>query len=357
MPTILTEQIDLSEAQVDSDNRVIKDVVLIRAGMSLNRRMYSEAVIQKAAPLFEGTRAFDSHAKGERRVGELTGYYTNVRYSEGRLLADRHFTRTQAGNDVWSVVEDIVRQKAPRSLAGLSINAVGSGKPRKYDDGEGLEVESITAANSVDDVINAAAGGGYSLTAGGGDALALALMQAMTLEEFTEARPDFIQRLQKEWKTMRDGEAVKAAVAAKEAALADADQAAETLKEAQATITRLEQEREAAVTTAETARRALVIEQTLNAPQIKLSAAWKTELRTQLAESDPQTWSSQIERYQKLAASAGQKPPVSVSGAAQQVSPAGAAQRPLDPLVVARRRLAEASSPEALLRIQESLER
>lgn len=346
--TIFTEQLDLTEATPDREARTLKDVILIRAGVSLNKRSYSEAVLEKSVPIFEGARAFDSHVQGQRRVGELTGYYTNVRYVEGKLKADRHFTNTQAGRDVWSVVEDIVSGKAPKSLAGLSINAVGSAKPGKVNGSDVMEVESITSANSIDDVLSAAAGGMYRESATG-DALAQALLEAMTIEEFTEARPDFIKRLQKEWKTMRDGELVKAAET-------DADQLRSALQEAQQTIERLETEREAAVTEAETARRELAIEQVLNDPKVKLPASWRESLRKQLQQSAPEQWGGIIEASQKLAASAGHKAQVAVSGAGQQIADAVSTPTRVDPLVRARRRIAEASSPDELLRIRESLD-
>ena len=349
MPTILTEQIDLSEAQIDHEQRVLRNVKLISAGTSLNKRHYSEAVLKAAVSLFEGTKAYDGHARGERRVGEITGAYSNIRLENGALRADRYFTRTQAGNDVFAIAEDIVSGRAPRSLAGLSINAVGNAKPGKIDGSDVVMVESITAVHSVDDVSVPAAGGGYT-EAADGDAMTRSLLDAMTIEEYTEARPDFIQRLQKEWKTMRDGEAVKAAKA-------DADQSAEALQEAQATIARLTEEREAAVTEAETARRALSVEQVLNDPKVKLPAAWKTELRTKLIEADPPTWGTLLETYHKLAASAGHRASVPVSGADQQISSTAFVQPRVDPVAQARRRLAEASSPEELRRIQDSLER
>jgi hypothetical protein len=349
MPTILTEQIDLSEAQIDHEQRVLRNVKLISAGTSLNKRHYSEAVLTAAVSLFEGTKAYDGHMRGERRVGEITGAYSNVRLENGALRADRYFTRTQAGNDVFAIAEDIVSGKAPRSLAGLSINAVGNAKPGKIDGSDVVMVESITAVHSVDDVSVPAAGGGYT-EAASGDAMTKSLLDAMTIEEYTEARPDFIQRLQKEWKTMRDGKAV-------EAAKADADQSAEALNQAQATIARLTEERDAAVTEAETARRNLLVEQVLNDPKVKLPVLWKTKLRTELMEADPSQWGTLTEELQKLAASAGHSNRVPVSGADQQISSSASLAPRLDPLTVARKALAEASSPEELLRIQATLER
>lgn len=313
MPTILREQIDLSEAAFDADNRVLRNVRLIAAGMSLNRRQYSEEVLQKAAPLFEGVKAYDNHQSGSRPVSSLTGWYKDVRYERGALYADRYFSNTQAGRDVKSIAEDIVSGNAPKTLAGLSINAIGTGKTQKSDAGDVLVVESITRAESVDDVTNPAAGGLYR-ESDNGDTLASALVEAMTIEEYTAARPDVIERLHKEWKNSRDGEAVKAAKA-------DADQHRAALEEAQATNVRLLAERDAAVRDAAQARRELMVEQALNDPKVKLPASWKTDLRARLLESDPATWGTLLSSEIKKASTADAQR-VPITGAGQQVSPA-----------------------------------
>mgnify|MGYP000442150108 CR=1 FL=1 len=212
--TVLIEQLDLSEATLPTEGRFIEGVVLIRAGMSANRRYYGEDVLQKAVAVFEGARAFDNHKRGERSVAELTGWYKNVRYENGMLKADRHFTNTDAGRNVFAVVEDIVSGRAPKTLAGLSINATGTGKTAKFDDGDALNVESITFAQSVDDVVQPAAGGTYALTASDGDALTRELLQAMTFEEWWGvARPEFVRRVTNELKNARETDAVKAAKA------------------------------------------------------------------------------------------------------------------------------------------------
>jgi hypothetical protein len=347
--TIFTEQLDLSEASVDSAARVLRNVVLIRAGTSANRRHYSEQVLSSAAPVFEGVKAYDGHERRARRVAETTGWYANVRYENGALRADRYFSGTQAGRDVQSVAEDIVSGRAPRTLAGLSINATGQAKPGKLPDGDALVVEAITAAESVDDVSSPAAGGAY-LEHVTGDALAASLIEAMSFEDWFESKPDFVKRLQNEMKTARQDEALKAVQA-------EAKSAADALQEAQATIERLTQEREAAVLNEQTARRDLAVEQTLNDPRVKLPVSWKADVRAKLTESDPQAWVGLIEGYQRLASTAGHKPLVAVSGAGQQVSEPVLAPVRVDPIVSARQRLAEARSPEDLQRIQATLER
>lgn len=310
--SMFTERLDLSEAQLDTTERVIRNVVLIRAGMSKNRRNYPEAVLQASVPVFEGAKAYDGHETRARRVAETTGYYKNVRYEEGAIRADRYFTRTQAGNDVYAIAEDILSGRAPATLAGLSINAVGKGKTVKHADGDFLDVESITAANSVDDVDNPAAGGTYLAANAEGDALTQAFFRDLTIEEWTQARPDYLERLQNEWKNMREGEKVKAAKA-------EADHNRTALEEASATIEQLNADLEAARRETAAARQEAAIDVLL--AKSALPETWKTDLRTALLEAAPNQWDGILERELRKAQVAGHNPRVPVSGADQQVHP------------------------------------
>jgi hypothetical protein len=309
---ILTERLDLSEAQFDADARVLQNVVLIRAGLSANRRRYTEAVLQQAVPVFEGAKAYDSHSRNERKVSDITGWYANVRYTDGKLIADRYFSRTDAGRNVMSIAEDIVSGNAPSTLAGLSINAVGKGKTVKSDDGDVLEVEAISAANSVDDVTEPAAGGGYVLAAGmTGDSLAADVLAALDYDEWLEARPEYTARMQREWATVRQDNAVKAAQA-------EADRAKLALREAQEQVKRAEADREAARLDTAAARRDLALAEALAG--VKLPAPWKTDLRERLGKADPADWAAIIESEQRKAETAGHKPQISVRGASVQVA-------------------------------------
>lgn len=312
---IFIEALDLSEATINADNRVINGVVLIRAGKSANNRRYSESVLQNAASVFENSKAYANHPsraeakdRPERSIRDITGWYQNVRYESGRLIADRYFTRTQAGQDAWAIAEDVISQRAPANLAGLSINAVGTGKVVKEADGDVLEVESITHAISVDDVSSPAAGGGYVLVAANGDELTNAFWESLTFEDWFESKPQFVKRLQTEMKTIRQDDAIKAAKA-------EADRNIQALHDAQQAIQALEAEREAARQSEAEARRELAIERALAKAQ--LPASWKADLRQQLQEADTEAWSVIIEREIKKAKSAGSK--VTVTGAGQQV--------------------------------------
>lgn len=346
MTTLLIESLDLSEAQFDGANRVLRNVGLIRAGKSLNRRYYSEAVLQGAVKVFEGSKAFDSHAKGERRVGELTGWYENVRYDNGVLRADRHFLPTSAGKDVMAVVEAITTSGAPRNLAGLSINAVGTGKVGKIDGDDYLTVESITAANSVDDVVNPAAGGSYVESAANGDELMTAYLNALSFEEFFNARPDYIKRIQNEMKTVRQDDAIKAAKA-------DADKHLSALTEAQNELKTLQATNEATLAEIATARRELAIEKALRAAG--LPALYENDVRKRLSTTPESEWLEVISTEKKKAKRTGATALPVVTGAGQQIAAPISVMTQRDPKAAMREALSRVTSPEDLLRIQESV--
>jgi len=307
---VFAEALDLSEAVADTEARVIRGVVLIRAGMSANRRFYSDKVLQDAQTIFEGAKAYadhpgktDSKNMPERSVRDLTGWYENVHYAEGALRGDRVFSRTQAGQDVWALAEDIVTGRAPKSLAGLSIRAAGVGSKKAYDDGEALEVESITAAISVDDVTTPAAGGMY-LAASAGDELTAGLLGALSFDEWREAQPGYVEQLKKEWQVVRQTEAVKAAEAEADQLREALKSAEQALEEAQTKLTahadqdasllaeaqRVADEANAALFEA---RRNLGIEQMLR--KANLPSKWETSLRKRLTEADLTQWDGILE--------------------------------------------------------------
>lgn len=303
---ILREQIDLTEATINTERRQIQGVVLIRAGMSLNRRNYSEDVLRKSVGVFEGAKAYVDHGKGARSVRDLSGYYTNVRYDAGKLVADRTFTRNQAGQDAWEIAQEVMHPDAPKNLAGLSINAVGTAKKHATDE-TALEIESITTAISVDDVDNAAAGGAYRESTS--DDLTAAFWEAVTLEEFTQARPDYVERLKKEWKTTRQDDALKAA-------LAESERLQAALKEAQTQIETLQAERDTAFIELDKVSRESTVEQALS--RANVPADWKKSLRESLLKSPVGEWAGIIETEEQKAKTAGHR--TVVVGAGQQVN-------------------------------------
>ena len=329
---ILIETLDLTEAQLDVDNRTIRQR-LIKAGTSQNRRQYPDAVLQAAAPLFEGTRTYVNHPstrdmkeRPERDVRHITGWLEGVRYENGALYGTRHFTENEAGEDVWKLVRSVVEGKAPPSLVGASINAIGKARREKQDKGDLLIVESIDQVNSVDDVTSPAAGGGFDVfAASAGDDLKSAFIESLSYEEWFEARPEFRKRLQKEMKKARQTDALKAAQAEAERLTAD-------YQEVQEQLEAMRQRAEAAEADAAKVRHTLMVEESVQ--KFSLPVAWKNSLREQLQDADPETWDGILQREVRKANVATSKNRVPVEGAGQQVDTMNETQQPppsLDP--------------------------
>ena len=316
---VFIENLTLDEAVLDADNRTARQV-LIRAGRSANGRVYSAAVLEQAARLFEGVKTYANHPtaserrdRPERSTRDVTGWLAGVEYREGAIYATRHFARTQAGQDTWALVEDVVTGRAPASLVGASINAVG--RATKQDGGDWL-VEGIDYVHSVDDVTTPAAGGGFlPLGEAVGDDLTGALLERLEYEEWYEAGKarKFLDRLQRELKAIRQTEALKAAQA-------EAERTALALQEAQTTTTSLTEE--AAMLRQEllTARRDLELEKALR--RVNLPAAWETSLREQLKAAPVENWAAILESERAKAALSlpKQRPTVTGAGARAAVA-------------------------------------
>jgi len=319
---VFVEQITLAEAVLDIERRTARQA-LIRSGRSANGRIYRPEVLQKAAPLFEGVKTYANHPSAnerrerpERSTRDVTGWLTDVEWREEGLYATRHFARTQAGQDTWALVEDVVTGRAPATLIGASINAVG--RATKTDEGDWL-VESIDLVHSVDDVTTPAAGGGFlPLGESAGDDLASALLGRVEYEEWYEAGKAraFTARLQNEMKAIRQTEALKAATA-------EAERVTLALQEAQAQITSLSDQSARLQQDVLAARRDLELERALR--RAALPAAWETSLREQLAAAPVEQWAAILEREKLKATQAGARARPAVSGAGAVVAGAPSA--------------------------------
>lgn len=296
---IFVEHLRLDEAVLDTEQRTVRQV-LIRAGRSANGRVYRPEVLQRAAPLFEGVKTYANHPSAserrerpERSTRDVTGWITNVEWREGALYGTRHFTRTQAGQDTWALVEDVVTGRAPATLIGASINAAG--KAVRDDNGDWL-VESIDAVHSVDDVTSPAAGGGFlPLGESARDDLTAVLLGLLEFEEWYEAGKvrGFAARLQNEMKVVRQTEALKAAQA-------DAEQARQALQEAQTKAAALDEQVVMLTQQLVEARRDLELERALR--RVNLPAAWEVSLREQLMAVPTEAWDAIIKREVNKAA-------------------------------------------------------
>lgn len=311
------ESVELLLSEANRETRTVPQVI-IKAGMSKNKRHYPKTVLQEAVFLFEGASTFANHPtqadlknRAGRNLLEKTGWLDNVHFDESRqaIIGTRHFTNNQAGRDVWDMVEQVINGQAPASLIGASINALGKGS--KAPNGDFVEVEAITQVVSVDDVDSPAAGGGFERLVASDDSLISSIFSEMDYLEWFEARPEFTERLQKELKAVRQDEAVKAAKA-------EADALRETVLHMEAQIQEQTTLLEATRAELERARREVRVIDILQ--QSTIPAQWRKDLRHQLLESNPDQWDAIMER--ELSKSKHAAPKAPVKGTAVQVAPA-----------------------------------
>lgn len=138
------------------------DVVLIAPGLSKNATYYTPEVLRTAAPLFEGVRALSRSDKAhqqdtDKSVENIVGWFDGVTYREGMGIIGRFHIAEDA---------DWLRKKmagawreGKADLVQFSIVASGTGKRQVVDGKLVTYVESITHAEFVDTVVDAAAGG------------------------------------------------------------------------------------------------------------------------------------------------------------------------------------------------------
>src|SRR3990167_9163362 len=95
---VVLEKVDVSEAEIDGENDLIKNVVLISAGWSLNGRYYSKEALGRSTKKWEYARSYTDHKRGkedlERSVMEQIGYYKEVHQDD----KDRKSTRLNSSH-------------------------------------------------------------------------------------------------------------------------------------------------------------------------------------------------------------------------------------------------------------------
>lgn len=147
-----TYEISFKEAEFDSEQPVIRNVVLLGAE-SKNKRRYTEKCMKAAVGLYENVQAFVNHPTkseeqdGMRDVRNMAGKFHNVRFESMKIRADfKGLPDDPAAKKFISIAHNMPE------IAGLSQNA--SGKVRREG---GIEiVESIEKVLSVDLVANPA---------------------------------------------------------------------------------------------------------------------------------------------------------------------------------------------------------
>jgi hypothetical protein len=207
-----------------------------------------------------------------------------------------------------ALVQDVIEGHAPDNFIGGSINAIGRAAKGKAPDGrEGLIIESIEAANSVDDVTSPAAGGKFERLHAGVDDMTAALLNALTYEEFMESRPDLVDKLKTQLKRVRRDDVIRAL-----------EDERDTLKAQIATLETQTDPDPPEEPRDETARLQMTLRLEKVLREARLPQHWENTLRTLVEKLDVSEWAATIQTFSALARDV-KPPPIPVVGAGRDV--------------------------------------
>ncbi len=143
------------------EERVVRDAILIRAGISRNRNRYSEEVLARDCHIIEGLPARSGHYRpgdlsGRSDPRNLAGTWRNVRYQDGAVRGDLHFFE--------HYLPVIRAARETGDLIGVSIDLAARPKIVRENGQLIRDVEGFVRdpGNSVDIVVHPAAGGRLS---------------------------------------------------------------------------------------------------------------------------------------------------------------------------------------------------
>lgn len=148
-------------------------VRIISAGDSKNGRRYPAPVLQKAARLYEGAKAYDHHrTEAELRsstISGLVGYYRNVEATDDGLDGDLYLLPSAAHTAEALDATVAAQAQGLPPLVGISHDAMTVSRPIVAPGGRRMrEAVAITKVNSADVVADPAAGGMATRVLAGG---------------------------------------------------------------------------------------------------------------------------------------------------------------------------------------------
>lgn len=145
---------DVTEADLDSDNNIVKGVCIFGKKESDNGYTYSDKAVKTLTTLLEGTKSFINHPSkeeiknrdGVRDLRDWAGIYTNARQDGSKVFGDLYVRESY-----WDLVSDIALMKPAK--VGNSINS----RVKVYVDEAGKEsIVDIDKLHSVDLVASGA---------------------------------------------------------------------------------------------------------------------------------------------------------------------------------------------------------
>lgn len=214
----------ISEAEAGSIVERLGDsnsykVTLIESGISKNRNYWSPSVLERAARMFEGSRAFADHPtrsemadRPERSIKDIIGWYESAKWTPsptgGRVSATMHLL----DGPVAKMVQEAHARGKP-DLIQLSVNISGRRQPKSVNGVMTREVVEIHRVHSVDAVTEASAGGSIDQIAASAniskeveELMALDNISSEDLAAMLEGRTDLQEFLQERFATKAEAD-------------------------------------------------------------------------------------------------------------------------------------------------------
>jgi hypothetical protein len=194
-------QLGFSARLIESQDKQGREweVVIIESGKSGNGFYYPPQVLQQAIPLFEGVRALarsdEQHVRDvNKNVKNIVGWFSEPRFADGKIKA--RFNVSEAADWLRILMLDAWR-RGKKDIVGFSIVAQGISRMVKGAQGLVKWVDRIQQVDSVDVVVNPAAGGRIAkLVAGtGSNSKEEESMVEKMLEVIEQQAPDLYSRL------------------------------------------------------------------------------------------------------------------------------------------------------------------
>jgi len=203
-PIVHWEPETLREADVsESEGRVIRNVVFLRPGETLDkRRLYPESTLAEAAPLFSSTRLWRGHGSVEERRGmkerdplDVLGVASDAKVDANRQGALVGMVRLVEGHPLADGMWALLKDQETRSLMGTSWEGQAVQVLESSNGSKRMRVDRIVYVNGLAVVTQGNAGGAFEAYVREAAEGILREMSIETVEQLIEAHPALVAEL------------------------------------------------------------------------------------------------------------------------------------------------------------------
>lgn len=194
----------LREADIsESEGRIIRNVVFLRPGETLDRRRrYPESTVAEAAPLFSSTRLWKGHGSVEERRGQkerdpldVLGVASDAKVDPAREGALVGMARLVEGHPLADGMWALLKDAETRALMGTSWEGQALQTLEEASGGRRMRVDRIVFVNGLAVVTQGNAGGAFEAYVREAAEGILREMSIETVEQLIEAHPALVAEL------------------------------------------------------------------------------------------------------------------------------------------------------------------